>query len=136
VCWQVSLSRAKFTVDVVTTGEDMVSRAPSYKAILFNMQLHDIPAIDAVRRIRANEAASAGSAAADADGSAEPAVAKTTVLLFGIGASNKTTKEDLSEFIEAGLDGHIYAGSVIAKELPTFLAQKRANPGTFLLSNG
>jgi hypothetical protein len=29
-----------------------------------------------------------------------------------------------------------YAGSIIAKELTTFLQQKKAQPGQFLLSNG
>jgi hypothetical protein len=36
---QLSLIKAKFTADVCSTGEEMVSRAHSYRAVLFNLQV-------------------------------------------------------------------------------------------------
>ena len=36
---QISLTHAKFAVDVCATGEEMIARAHSYRAVLFSMQV-------------------------------------------------------------------------------------------------
>jgi CheY-like chemotaxis protein len=91
----------------------------------------DMPVLDAIRRIRAAENDSA-----QASQSGSPSSARAPVLLFGVGESNKTTIEELQPYIEAGLDGYVFSGSIIGKELTNFLQQKKTNPSQFLLSHG
>lgn len=119
-------------------------------------------ALDAIRRIRAAESdlaaaalasrsasASSSSAASPSSSSAggsasvssspsQPAAGggRARVLLLGVGESNKTTLDELAAFIDAGLDGHVFAGSIIANEVAAFLSAKKANPAQFILSHG
>ena len=150
---QISLTHAKFAVDVCATGEEMIARAHSYRAVLFSMQVcvarwpilrfallvhllapsksertlfstaricppvqfPDMSAIEAIRRVRASEADGSAAASSSPQSQAAAAGGRAPVLLFGIGSSSKVTAEELSAHVEAGLDGHMYSGSIIAK---------------------
>eukprot|EP00455_Lapot_gusevi_P027232 TRINITY_DN2881_c0_g1_i2.p1 TRINITY_DN2881_c0_g1~~TRINITY_DN2881_c0_g1_i2.p1 ORF type:complete len:280 (+),score=59.13 TRINITY_DN2881_c0_g1_i2:86-841(+) len=118
---QVALSRAKYHVELARDGTEMLQKAATTdcRIVVFNTQLPDMSGVEVVRRIRSSEL----------EQKREPA------LLFGLGQT-KVTLSEMQEYIEAGLDGHLYAGSILAKELTSFIQKKRLNPGQFLLSNG
>ena len=118
---KVALTRAKFVVDAASNGNDMwMKLCPSgtflnsYRVILFNMQ--DSTMMEFVKQIRASEK-------------------EEKALLFGMGPSSKMKVDDLKPWIDAGMDGYIYAGSIIAKEVQQFIAKKDKDPSTFLITN-
>ena len=116
---KVALTRAKFIVDVVSNAQDMWAKLNTvngfinpYRVILFNIQ--DIHAMEVIRQIRECETEKS--------------------FLFGMGPNNKATREQFEPWIDAGMDGHIYSGSIIAKEVQTFISKKEKDPKTFLMS--